>query len=445
MDISRIFKYASLTLIGILFLALGGWYIYLRSETRSIASTAQGRGFGVTIPTPSSLGNTFSNIIESFRGAPGAAQQGADSISQSFGSGISGITDSVKDAFGNLVSNFDADPDPTEVKTTPRLWQVQKTPVAGFGFINGTTILRFAERSSGYLFDTNVQTGDIRRITNTLIPKVYEVRFARDGSPVLQTLESAGRQTYSGTVATSTSEDSLAELILTPLGANVLRAIPSFVSRELLTLVETDAGSALIRSGWNGARPSTLFTSSLKGWNIHWPADGKIVLAQHGATGIGGSAYELSSAGELQPLVRSVPGLSVLPRATSTVFLSSSDNGVLSTSLRTNSGNQPVLLAIQTISEKCVWSRTQLIAYCAVPTTISSRIFLDEWHRGEIHTSDAWWSINASTGETELLYSPSRERGISLDVESPRIDDSNTYLAFVDARDKSLWVLRIRE
>jgi len=77
-----------------------------------------------------------------------------------------------------------------------------------------------------------------------------------------------------------------------------------------------------------------------------------------------------------------------------------------------------------------------------VPQRPTPADFLDLWHRGEVHTADAWWRVDMSAGSTELLYSPG---DIMLDVESPVIDDEGEYIAFMNAADKSLWLLRIKE
>ena len=47
-----------------------------------------------------------------------------------------------------------------------------------------------------------------------------------------------------------------------------------------------------------------------------------------------------------------------------------------------------------------------------------------------------------SAGSTKLLYAPG---DIMLDVENPAIDDAGAYIAFMNAADKSLWLLRIKE
>ena len=66
---------------------------------------------------------------------------------------------------------------------------------------------------------------------------------------------------------------------------------------------------------------------------------------------------------------------------------------------------------------------------------------MEEWYRGALHTSDAWWKIDVSAGTAQTLYTP--DSGTSFDAEHPVIDESGGYIAFTNAADKSLWMLRI--
>ena len=84
------------------------------------------------------------------------------------------------------------------------------------------------------------------------------------------------------------------------------------------------------------------------------------------------------------------------------------------------------------------------IVYCAVPNGPIPPNFLTNWYRGSVHLTDDWWKIDLSTGTTQRIYSPSADN-FSLDVENPTIDQSGNYIAFINATDQSLWVLRVAQ
>jgi hypothetical protein len=182
-----------------------------------------------------------------------------------------------------------------------------------------------------------------------------------------------------------------------------------------------------------------VFTSSIGSWEPQFSPQG-IILTESPADGIAGYAYVLKSSGALSLLFGPLPGLEVLPHPSENVFLySSSANGGLSLYAKVGK-SAAILLPVHTVAEKCVWAPGQsLVAYCAVPSAISSSNFLDDWYQGLVHTSDVWWQIDASAGTAQQLAVPP----LALDVQHTTIDDSGNYIVFENASNQSLWMLKV--
>lgn len=408
MDIKNI-RIIVLGVVLILALSLGGFYWYIQGKESSLEAVSGARGFGESAPSFSGTGgSTFENIV-------------------------SGL------GFQN--KSGDAGTEPVK---PPRLWQVLATPGSGTGFIAGATStkLRFIERSTGYVFETDTLTGVTLRLTNTLIPMMHEARFRSDGTPLGEVLENGVRTTYTYEIRNSTS--TLKQLSGKSLGTDIVTIRPHPKKNEVMTLVSDGAGSALIASAWDGSKPSRVFGSGLRAWNLHVLSDDSVIVAQPAASGIPGNAYRITATGPV-PLVRNVPGLTLLPRANSGALLIGSDSGTVSLGSRGGAASTTVTLPIRTTAEKCVWAPgVRAIAYCAVPREISSSRYIDEWYRGMIHTNDTWWKVDAAAGSAELLFSPSSEVEM-LDVEIPTINETGEYISFRNAYDKSIWVLRVTE
>ena len=188
-----------------------------------------------------------------------------------------------------------------------------------------------------------------------------------------------------------------------------------------------------------------VFTSPLSSWKLTSLDDGRTFFTLQPADNVPGFAYELKSSGSLVPEIQDVPGLTFLPRASSTAILyGASAGGTLNLFAKASDKGQIFPLSIRTVADKCVWdlSNKQLIVYCAVPQFVVSNTFLNDWYRGVTHTSDSWWRADANDGTVELVFSPS-EGDESLDVENPVIDASGEHIAFMNAVDKTLWLLRI--
>ncbi len=382
----------------------GGWYVYLQSKIRQNNTVSAGRGLGATVPTGTV--NTNSNTAGAF-GSPDTGGTGSAAVSA-----------------GVATTASSSQPD--------RLWHVITTAVGGAGFLSSTSSVqvRFVERATGHVSDASLSGHAVTRVTNTLVPLVYDAEISPKGSLVLQTASDA----FLATVSTSSSA---AATLQTKSLAHNLRALSiSPTGKEMFALIKTSSGVVGQRFLSDGTNQKQVFSSGIVGWKTQWLGDGRIILAQAASDGAMGYAYELKSDGSLG-LIASAPGLTILPRASSTAVLIGASNKDLSLSVRV--GTSTIALPLKTLAEKCVWSPlSQLVMFCAVPQTVMHG-FLDLWYRGEMHGSDQWWRIEALTGKAEVLFAPDH----ALDVQDPIIDASGQYIVFKDAKDQSLWSLRI--
>ena len=423
---ATILRYTLIALAILIAIGLAWWYFFLNSKGETQRETDAGRGAGQDAPSfGSAIGSTYDNILSSL---------------------------------ATLAGNADGE----GTMTPPRLLQVSKTPTAGLGFLgisppsrnasdgqSTSTALRFVERSTGYVLEVLPQSGVVTRLTNTLIPRVYEAEVSRDGLVIERFLDG-----NNGTVATilgsipaasSTAADTLRALTQKrfPDGIRSIAFGPD--GKEIFYITSDEAGGAVgVRVNADGAKPQKLFSSSILGWRAEWLRDGRIILVQNASDGVLGYAYELGKGGSLSPLVSPTLGLTVLPRRSSSALVFGASNGSsLTLSAQLDKKSSISALPLRTIADKCVWSPSeQFIVFCAVPQRPTPANFLDLWHRGEVHTADAWWRVDMSAGSTELLYSSG---DIMLDVENPAIDDEGDYIAFMNAVDKSLWLLRVKE
>ncbi len=423
---------------GLIVLMLGGlfgWYFYLHSQEAATNATDAARGLGVPAP--------------SFEGSSGSTQADQSIATQGFGTG----------AESSLAAT-----------SSSELWEVDRTPVAGMGFVTTETdeYLYYVERGNGYVFEAHPSNETVARLTDTLLPKIYEAQFADDGSVIERSIDQSGEvTTFLGVISTSTDASSSVastnagrataqtdagstsgmpgSLIGTYLPPGIQAIALDRVSREIFYLeADPRGGVDGITEAWNGSKKSQVFSSIVGSWRPSILDDGTIVLLESPADGMPGYAYTLGASGALKPLVRDVPGLTVLPKASSSFVLygSSSESGL---ALFADATGTPELLSVATVADKCVWlPGNSEIAYCAVPNGTVPRDFLDNWYRGTANTSDDWWEIDLSLGTAQRIYSPSVDN-VSLDVEDPTIDASGNYIAFINASDQSLWVLRVAQ
>ena len=441
MNHERLFKYIGIAAIVFLLFGITGWYWYIKGETAALGAPDRARGFSIGIP--SFLGSRGSNSANS-----GATPSGSATVQEGAGGAASGSSAFLRFlGIGEAPMRLPGAGTPEEsastsapTRKTPRFWRVSLAPVAGASFTAGSsTRLRYIERGTGYVFDVNPESGEAVRLTNTLTPKVYEA-FAGAGDVIIERILEEGRSvTLAGKISTTT-EDGLAQLQNANLGGEIGEITVRADSEDILTLTETAGGTNLVRSRWSGAGAERIITVPAGDFRVLWPAANRIVLVEKAASGIAGSAFTATAA--LTPLVTDVLGLTILPNPADGPILFSSDDGARVRLFVRAAGASDAELPITTIAEKCVWG-SATVAYCAVPQQIPGAGFLTKWYRGEVHTEDVWYTVDAGAAKADKLFTIDSAQAI--DVESPAIDPGGSYITFQNARDKSLWMLRIAE
>ncbi len=343
----------------------------------------------------------------------------------------------------------------TSATSSSPLWQVDKAPVAGMNFVKRatSTTIDYVQRANGFVFRADPVQKSVVRVTETLMPKIYDAVISPNGSVLARSLDDTGFiTTFTATVGATTSKASTSTAKNSLNGTYLEKGIRQVVSNPTtqsifyLTL-NTSGGIDGFTAPWNGLKPKKIFSSTITHWIPLWLSDGRLIITESAVDDLPGYAYRVENDGTMTLLVGNVPGLTFLPHASSKAILyGSSSGGNLTSFPQGPPSTTPTTLSIQTIADKCVWlDGKSLIAYCAVPTTPPKGRFLDQWYRGIIHTSDTWWKVDVQNGVVLEMYSPKHSDGVDLDVERPIIDPSGNYITFINASDKSLWMLKITQ
>jgi len=416
MKTRAIIEYILAAVLVVILGSLAGWYFFLRTQTETTALQSAARGFGIAIPEGSAGGDTSS------------PPQGTDT-------GVSGMEPAQRPA---------------------QLWQVEQKPTAGHTFLgSGENVrLRYVERASGYVFEANTKTGFRTRLTNTLLPKIYEALISENGHVFERSIDTLGNiTTFAGTISTSTDSSSASSSATMLLGSYLAKNIVSLsahpVSGALLYTVADAGGGAVVSAEWDGLKQKTLLGSAVLSWRPTVTEDGRTFLVQAAADDVPGYAYEIMKDGVLKRLLGPTPGLVMRIRTSpktgaDALLWSQSTRGELRLFARVGEQATPVQLPVRTTADKCAWSGGDgAVAYCGVPGGSAGQNFLDTWYRGAMHSSDALWRIDAGAGTAEMMYTPPSNTPI--DIENVSIDRTAGYLAFTNALDKSLWLFRLKQ
>ena len=417
--VRKALTYAAVLIIVVIVGGLTGWYLFLRSHGAASSALDAARGLGQESPIFS--GNLGSNSATDISGVSG----------QSAGA-------------------------PSRQKApAQRLWEVDRAPVAGEGFAlasSSNITLYFVERGNGYVFAADAILETSERLTNTLMPRTYEALFAPgvDGVALRSIDENGNVKTILGGFASSTNPSNGGSASFTtqpldtrelPLNIRSMAMDPKSGAVLYLASATSSFGARLTSVTWSGVKPKQLFAAPLLSWRVQF-MNGLPLLTEKPADDMSGYAYGISLSGAASLFLGPSPGLEVLPHPSEQAALfSASSGGRLALYVKIGR-NAPVALPLQTLAEKCVWAPGKsFILYCAVPSSIPSSHFMNDWYAGRVNTSDTWWQVDTSSGTAETLYTPNQ----ALDVQDPTIDPSGNYIAFRNAPDQSLWLLRVAQ
>lgn len=324
----------------------------------------------------------------------------------------------------------------------PRLRQISSVPTAGaIAFdVGSTTIVRYIERATGHIYETENSKTDIKKVSNTTIPKIHEALWSLDGARLLIRYvkdDGPAIRTFYARIATTTRPEQALEGIFL---ADDLREI-SVSGGKIFYMNETSSGSTGVLANIDGSGRATVFNSSFSDWRSSLTSPTTAVIFPRPSGSTAGSAYILDiKSGSYSKVAGDLPGLVALSNSDGSRVLVSA---VLNRSLATvayDSRGKSENLSVETIADKCVWSvKNKNVVFCAVPQSLPSGVYPDDWYKGKISFDDSLWRIDTANGETENLMSPELETGISMDIFKLSMNKSETVLVFTNRKDMSVW------
>ena len=311
-----------------------------------------------------------------------------------------------------------------------------------------TTIMRYAERGTGHIYEISNQYA-AKEIIDTTIPRIYESIWLPDENSVIMRYLNEGSDTITtfygkltGISGTSTGPGKLDGVFL-PDDIKDLSVGPG---GKIFSLFATGGRGMGVISAPDGTNPDTIFNSPLTEWLSQWPRTDVIALTTKASYAAPGYLYFLNAnTGALTKILGGIDGLATLTNsAASEVFYSAFTNGGLSSNVYNIKTAAASPFPFATLAEKCAWSKTTAgLIYCAVPHGLPAGNYPDDWYQGKITTTDDIWSVDTVTGKTTLLVD-STASNFQFDGIKLFLDPKENYLYFTDKRSGILWTYRLK-
>jgi hypothetical protein len=336
----------------------------------------------------------------------------------------------------------------TEVTEENGLRKLSNNPVSGADFFvsaTGTTV-RFIERATGHIFEADLDSNTITRITNTTIPKIESVAWGIPAETfVAQYAESDAIQSIIVEITrpTGTTTEEFAGVDEFRIPNNAL--FPSFSpgGEEIFYLSKVFGGGVEgIITGPRGENPEVAWNFPTSEWISAWPQENLITLTSKGGNGMPGAMYTLNPETEATRLALSgILGLTTntAPSGEKTLY-STSDGPSLGMHVWNRTDGSSSRISVETLAEKCVWSEGENTIYCAEPRSKSPNT-PDDWYQGLVSYDDVLIQLNLDTGEVTQISDLTTATGERMDATNLTISNNEDYVLFINKKDLRLWAV----
>ncbi len=316
---------------------------------------------------------------------------------------------------------------------------LSQSPVSGAANTENNSV-RYAEKSTGHIYDISPVGKDKNRKTNTTILKTFEVFWSSYADKmIIRYFDGNGDiKNFSAIVATSSATSSL-EAVFLP--SDIIAIAVSPLDNSVFYLQKTDKANLGILTDFKNEKKTAIFSSSFGEFNINWPGQDIIAFFTKPSCHAEGYLYFLNiKTKEFRKIIGKIKGLLALvsPDAEKIIY-SESPAKTLKTKVFNVKENEHLTLGLITLPDKCVWSKKNgNLAYCGAPLLVPSADYPDDWYQGLVSFDDSIYKIDVSTGQTDILLQDSKS-----DIIKPFLTADENYFIFINKKDGTLWSLKL--
>ncbi|MDQ5893035.1 MAG: hypothetical protein QG640_45 [Patescibacteria group bacterium] len=337
----------------------------------------------------------------------------------------------------------------------PKLRQLSSTPVAGMSASTTKTssLIRFMDRGTGHVYEADDISSDIRKLSNTTLPKIYEsywnknltafvLRYLRDESDTISNFYAELKSTGTSTV------DTPYEIKGRYLSPDIGQVAVSPSGEKIFTW-NVEGGKGIgYTSSFDEKNKIKVADVPLTQVVVDWPETNTVTIATKAFSKAAGYFYSLDvRTGVLKKIVGGGRGLSgkLSKDGSRLIYSSLVQNSIRTFYLDTkNSSSQEVLF--RTLADKCLWGtlrKNEL--YCAVPSEFPNGTYPDDWYTGKVSFTDQIWHLDTLTGEVHLLANLFDISKQAIDAVDLTLDPKENFLYFINKRDLTLWSLDLNQ
>ena len=314
---------------------------------------------------------------------------------------------------------------------------------------NTEHVIRYASRTNGYVFEVTNTTAPLR-ISNILIPNIYEALFTSDGKSVVERFLQDDQKTISSYIIPIPDQNpdgsrtqkegtylanNISSLALSPDGKKSVGVITSAGNTSIttFTIPSNTADKPTVTA-------KEIYKSPFSEWLVSWPVQKAIFMQSKASNSSEGFLYNLDNiTTKLRRILGNIYGMttSVSPSGNYAVYSQNSDNSSIATYLYNIKSGSSLPIGRNILPEKCAWLSSDDLL-CAGNDAIPDGSYPDSWYAGVSHFNDNVYRISARTGDS-LVIGDGTEK--NLDMINLQVDESQQLLYFMDKKTGILWRL----
>lgn len=357
-------------------------------------------------------------------------------FSSFFGFGGRSETQGNTTGFGNPEAPQGGDQGAEEIAPAG-IRKIHDGPVAGFSVVSqgGAVLVRYQERTQGYIHELTLLNGAATRISSTTFPAVYESFFGKSG-------QAAYVRTLNDQDTIKTTLFTVARDVSYTLANSIESLVVSPDTQKAFYLVRTTDGVAGYTTAFDTATPKKVFTSTTMDWLASWTNPTSILLGTKPSAGVPGSLSLLNTKTlSVSRALSGIPGVTGIlsPTGKTILYTKSTDSG-METSYYAVASGVSQKAPFTTLPEKCVWSTKEAdVVFCAIPRSVPRGEYPDQWYQGVVSFSDEIWKFDAASASPYGQVVVSNNIRESVDAVSLTLSPDESYLVFLDRHDGALW------
>lgn len=334
----------------------------------------------------------------------------------------------------------------------PKYRKISQKPVSG-GVITTTKddkkgySIRYMDRATGHIYETWTKSMEQERISNTTIPKVYETLWNKDGDSFIARYLDENNEdivSYFAKLKEKENAKDLKENMYNLDGyflqKNIMDLSVSPSGKNIVYVTKKQGGSSIVSSGFDGKNGLEIYNSPLTEWTTGWFGS-NYLLKTKPTYKTGGFVYKLSNTGNMTKLIGNINGLTALGKSDGSGLLYSrtTDNTFNLFSLEATD-RKITKINKKTLPEKCAWGKkNNVVVYCAIPNSVPSAQYPDDWYQGFVSFDDTIWIIDTEINLGSLIIDPNRYSEEPVDGINLTLSEDENYLMFTNKKDLSLW------